>query len=168
MNAEKYWVGSMTDEYKKQGGIWVIGDNPYDSNPNYPGKNDGSLIVKSWVANKDKYSGSYAPKSRMNQNLWEYVRVFTGSLDCTFYYEDEIRSTLQYPDDGIDIPPSIKRSWQLPENCNTATGITICRKIKKLLPIKNGWGTDYKYYSWDAGSNESLKRIFEPLPNLNL
>lgn len=161
-------LGRMTDEHRKQGGIWVIGNSPYNQDPQYPGRNGGSLLVKSWVAHRDKYgSGLYPIKDRAGDSVWEYVRVFTGCLELHIYDGDKIRRfPLQYPDDGVEIPPEIKRSWELPEWCEEATGITICRTLQKY-PVKGGYGTDYEFVSWDSESAVNLIRLSWCPRNLN-
>src|SRR3989338_8514845 len=137
---------SMTNEQRTQGGIWVIGNNPYNLNPKYPGRNNGFLLVKSWVATPEKYGdGAYSPKDRLHENKWEYVRVLTGCLECNVHSEEGVKSfSLHHPDDGIEISPEVRRGWRLPKWCKKATGVTICRTLSHY-PVRGGCGDTYDF-----------------------
>lgn len=139
------WLHTLTEEEKQQGGIWTIGNNPFDLSPDYPGRNDGSLLVKDWIANPDKYGGEgYAPKDRIHENRWEYVKA-NEVLQCRVFKDGKtlIYNTHAHAD-GIDLPPEVRRSWHLPKGCSYASGITICREVigRPLLP---GSGPGYEF-----------------------
>lgn len=156
------WLGRMTEEQMKAGGIWVIGDKPYDSSPDYPGKNNGEVLVKSWVANPDKYGGEgYEPKDRVREDRWEYVRVKTGRLECRIHGHELLAYPLSYPDEGVELPPDIKRSWHLPQHYGLATGITVCRKLDRA-PFKAGAGHGYEYWPWEAAPTLQESHICNP------
>lgn len=157
------WIGTMSEEQKKQGGIWVMGNSPYNSDPNYPGRNDGSILVKSWIANPDKYGDSgYKPKDRIHENRWEYVRVFAGCLECVVGDGDEvISSPLEYPDEGVELRPETLRRWRLYSRHTYAAGIAICRTLS-THPHKAGWGPNYEYATWDSRSRVSAEVLAAP------
>lgn len=144
-----FWYDHMTREQKEGGGVWVIGNNPYDTNPNYPGKNDGQFLVKSWWATAAKYSRNYEPKDRVKEGQWEYVRTLDGQLNCLLTNNGiRYNFALNYPNDGIDIPPDTKRAWQLLPQFHHAAGITILRTLYKP-PEKIGCGLGYEFSVWD-------------------
>lgn len=147
------WVCRRTEGQWLQGGVWIVGDVPYCTDPDYPGKNDGSVLVKLWVAHGDKYGGGYAPKERIAENRWEYVRVFGGCLVCEISDGSGNvveRRGLCCLDPGIDLPPHVLRSWRLPgdRSFETALGITICRRCEHF-PLFAGEGRGYVVFVWD-------------------
>lgn len=113
---------------RKQGGVWVIGNCLSDG---HPGKTDGSLLMKSWVALPEKYGGNrYPSKSRADDQYWETVWVLAGRLDCLVQDGGEERChVLEYPRRPlIEIRPEAVRSWKLPEGLAEAAGVTVLRK----------------------------------------
>lgn len=144
------WFGRMTEEQKTAGGIWVIGDKPYDSSPDYPGKNNGDLLMKSWVANPVKYT-DYLVKDRLDTGHWEYVRVMTQRLDCKIHQNPVLTYPLMYPDEGVDMSPEVKRRWYMSNGMRVATGITLLRQLERA-PFKAGAGPGYEYWLWDTDS----------------
>ena len=149
------WVGRMTNEQRKNGGIWVIGNTPYDSAEDYPGKNAGEFLVKSWVATPERYgSGQYPFKDRREESMWEYVRVFSGELICTLRSPvagEECLYRLSSADEGTDIPPDFFRKWELPSGIDTATGITLIHQPALTDPA-------YIFSFWDGlEDDETLK-----------
>ena len=157
MPKQAVWIGRMTEDQAKNGGIWTIGNSPYDPDPNYPGKNNGEFFVKSWVATPKKYGGNYPPKDRTAEGLWEYVRVFTGILECQIHMDDgSIQNTpLLWPKDGVEIPPQAVRSWRLPKGY-IARGITICSP--KRLSERRMENRSHEYYAWDEYSLDFILR----------
>jgi hypothetical protein len=160
------WLGRMTDEQKAHGGLWTHGDKPFDPDPEYPGRNDGSLLVKLWTAYPEKYGGEgYQPKDRIHEDRWEYVRVLENCLICRVHLSTGIKNwPLTAVGDGIDLPPSIKRSWHLPPEYPYASGIAAIRRLRRSdqplpeedFPLKPGQGPGYELAMWDAGVNPDV------------
>lgn len=120
-------IETMTEEGYRAGGEWVIGDRLPDG---HPGKTDGSLLVKSWVALPDKYSGDRYPwKHRADERMWEQVWVLDGRLDCLVVQgSGERRTVLEYPRRRLpaELPPDAIRRWRLPDGYQEARGIAVC------------------------------------------
>lgn len=122
-------IEMMTAEAYRAGGEWVIGDRLPDG---HPGKSDGSLLVKSWVALPEKYGADrYQWKHRADEHMREEVWVLDGRLDCLVMSgSGEQRTILEYPRRRlpVDLPPDAVRRWQLPAGYQEARGITVCRQ----------------------------------------
>lgn len=146
------WQHKLTPEEVEQGGVWTIGNKVYNPSSDYPGKNNGEFLVKSWVANEKRYEkGLYPLKDHTKDNLWEFVDVLGPHiLSCEYHLADGMiyHSRPRGPHRAIDIPPTEIRSWYLPSN--PTSGITIQRKLSEK-PLFDGWSPRYQYGSWMAG-----------------
>lgn len=130
----------------------VIGaaPNSYDEyNTEYPGKNDGSFTVNSWII-----CGEQGQQSGNEESCSEYRRVLSGTLNLVLPVADgsSIIESLSYPRDGVEVPPNCPRHWVLPEGTTMARGISILRELSGP-PICPGSGSPlYAYYTWDTAS----------------
>lgn len=129
-------IETMTEEECQAGGVWVVGNRRPDG---HPGKTDGSLCVKSWIALPDKYGpGRYTPKDRFDEGLWETVWVLDGQLACTVDKAGRRRRVvLGHPGPlWIELEPDALRSWELPDGCVSARGITLCTRGVRWPPVE--------------------------------
>lgn len=164
------FFGALAPEEQAAGGAWIVGDRPHCSDPKFPGRLESRrFLVKLWLAHPDKYSGeNYSMKDRLADKEWEYVRVLTGRLNCTARYDcDQCTYRLEYPAEGIDLPPYACRQWQLPGGGVTASGITICRGERGY---QAGQGEGYELRYWEAGRFGDLVKAepFEAPVNLGV
>lgn len=159
------WFGSISEAEQKAGGAWVIGNKPHCSGPDFPGLVDMACypLVKIWFATPDRYGkGRYPLKDRLDIQRGEYVRVLTGRLDCLVCIAGRPFKTwrLEYPADGINLPPNWQRQWELPNDVSHATGITVCHH--ELTP----WGSVsdlYELLFWDTAAVSSLLALEGPV-----
>jgi hypothetical protein len=158
------WFGRLSPAHKAAGGAWLVGDQPTDSSPDYPGKNNGQLQIKLWFATPEKYeSGKYSFKHRKGSNFWEYVRVGEGRLDCLTKLtaaSPACRHCLTASSEGVDIPPHFLRTWELPPRCSGAHGITVCRSLIRDAPIQSGQGDNYDFLLKDTVTCEESALLF--------
>lgn len=146
------YFGAISEMEQKAGGAWILGDKPHCPDPDFPGL--GAIgtrpLVKIWFADPSRYGpGKYSMKNRLDTGLHEYVRVVTGRLDCIVRYAQphEFVHRLTFGDDGIDLPPSVERKWELPVGASLASGVTICRPNGRY---QAGDGHGYELRFWDT------------------
>ena len=158
------WFGSLTREEFEAGGAWILGDRPHCLDPGFPGLVPSSrgVQVKLWLAHPGKYAGAkYPMKNRTTEDLWEYVRVLTGQLDCVVRYDqDEFTYRLTCLDSGVDLPPYAERIWELPGRTSVASGVTILRRNRGH---QAGDGTGYELRLWDAERQPDYEALNGPV-----
>lgn len=157
------YFGALSQEERAAGGAWIIGDHPHCSDPAFPGRiTDRRLLVKLWLAHPGKYTGeAYLQKNRLADNEWEYVRVMTGRLDCTAQYDcDHFTYRLEFPAEGVDLPPYAGRRWSLSNGFSEASGITVCRRDRGY---QAGHGCGYELCFWDAEAPGSAGILSAPV-----
>lgn len=163
------WFGSISEAEQKAGGAWVMGDRPHCDEPAFPGLTDGIYkpSVKIWYANLDRYAlGRYSPKNRMDAARDEYVRVLQGRLDCRLsQFSGDLIGTwrLEYPAEGLCIPPEWWREWWLADGVVDAGGITVLFCEHDLVHGVGQSVCQCELHCWDTASVTSLLTLEAPV-----
>jgi hypothetical protein len=146
------WLGQVEEDEKNKPpyGVWPLGDQPQCFQT-------PKLRYKSWFGHPEKYrSPGHQVPTGAHDGRHEFVMVMHGCLACTV---EGRTNYLNYPN-SVDLPPTLPRTWTLPDTHDSAEGITICR----FNPLwASGGGQDYHLRLLDSHQGGILTAI-EPYP----